>query len=244
MTEPGQPSRGALVPQTLRPVARIIIGLCILTVAVVGGFVAHGTGPTALDKAVANLLQPGFGPGGFHGSTVGLPLYFLLGSVRQLGGPVPMTVLTGLLCYCCIAMRRLRGALLLAVAVIVASSLTEFVLKPLFDRTLSGFLSFPSGHATAAFALAAGVVVLLIDPPGTRMPRSLRVVLSVFALGIACLVALGLVAWHQHYFTDTVAGAAVGIAIALSTALVLDRLAARRTRPATDAPRQSEHALT
>jgi membrane-associated phospholipid phosphatase len=244
VTNPGQRPQDELVPHALRPVARLIIGLCIVILAALSAVVAHGTQPTSVDRAVANLLQPSSGPGGFPGGFHGGPaessLSVLLGGIGQLGGPVAMTVLTCLLCYCCIAMRRLRGAMLLATAVIAASLLTEFVLKPMIDRTYAGALSFPSGHSTAAFALAAGVAVLLIDPPGARMPGSLRVVLSVAALATACLVAAGLVASHQHYFTDTVAGAAVGIAVALTTALALDRLAARHAaRPVADAPRPS-----
>jgi membrane-associated phospholipid phosphatase len=72
------------------------------------------------------------------------------------------------------------------------------------------------------------IVVLLADPAGTRMPRSLRVVLSLVALASAGGVALGLVAAHMHYFTDTVAGAAVGTTVALSTALIIDWVVARR----------------
>jgi len=62
------------------------------------------------------------------------------------------------------------------------------------------------------------------------MPRSMRIVLSVITLATASLVALGMVAWRQHYLTDTFGGAAVGIGVPLTAALVIDFLADRRRR--------------
>lgn len=243
MSEPPRDSR-QLVPPALRRTAGVIAGLCAAILATLGTLVANGTRPTRLDTAVANLLEPGrFGPGGFGGGPGSGPhLGFLLGPFGQLGGPVPMTFLTGLLCYCCLAMRRYRGAALLAISVIVASSLTEFVLKPLIHRTYTGSLSFPSGHATAAFALAAGIVILLADPPDSRMPKSMRAVLSLLTLGIACAAALGLVAGQMHYFTDTVGGAAVGIGVAISAALAIDRFGSRLTSAAMPASVPAEPA--
>jgi membrane-associated phospholipid phosphatase len=41
----------------------------------------------------------------------------------------------------------------------------------------------------------------------------------------AVAVAVALVGLGQHYFTDTVGGAAVGTAVTLGIALILDRLA-------------------
>jgi membrane-associated phospholipid phosphatase len=46
----------------------------------------------------------------------------------------------------------------------------------------------------------------------------------------ACAVAVALVGLGHHYFTDTVGGAAVGTAVVLATALVLDRLAPEAPR--------------
>lgn len=58
--------------------------------------------------------------------------------------------------------------------------------------------SFPSGHATTLFVLAAGLALLA---PRWRMP--------LYAL--AALLALARVASHAHYASDIVGGAAVGI---------------------------------
>lgn len=229
MTQPGQSADAHLIPQSLRRPAWFVVGLSALTVGVIGALVAHASMPTGLDNAVWNALPYPWGPAGQTGN--GARLLFYLDEFRQLGGPVAVTFLTALLCYCCLAMRRYRGALLLAAAEIAASGLTEFPLKPLFGRTLGGTLSYPSGHTTAAFALAAGVVVLLASPRDTRMPRSLRVVLSLLALGTAAMVAFGMVAWHLHYLTDAIGGAGVGIGVTLSAALLIDLAAEHRRHP-------------
>jgi membrane-associated phospholipid phosphatase len=72
--------------------------------------------------------------------------------------------------------------------------------------------------------------VLLIDPPATKAPASMRIVLALVSLGFGVMVALGLVAARFHYFTDTIAGAAVGIGVTLATALALDVVIARLSR--------------
>ena len=62
--------------------------------------------------------------------------------------------------------------------------------------------SFPSDHATAAFAIA---VALLL-----RHRKA-----GLLALGLATLVSLGRVAVGTHYPTDVLAGAAIGTGAAL-----------------------------
>ena len=74
------------------------------------------------------------------------------------------------------------------------------------------YASFPSGHATNIFALATALAIL--------WPRA-RVVLYTLAVWIAASrVLIG-----QHYFTDALGGAILGIAFPY---LVRDRFAARR----------------
>jgi membrane-associated phospholipid phosphatase len=234
VTQPAQSPPEQLLPPRLRRAAVIVIAICVVIFAGIGALVAHDSMPTGLDSAVWNALPFPWGPAGQHGA--GAKMLNVMDIIRQLGGPLPTTFLTVLLCYCCLAMRRYRAAILVAGSEIVASGLTEFVFKPLVGRTLGGSLSYPSGHATAAFALAVPVVLLLANAPGTRMPRSMRVVLSVTALGMASLVGFGMVAWHQHYLTDTFGGAAVGIGVTLGVALVIDFVANRRGREAPRAP--------
>jgi undecaprenyl-diphosphatase len=114
---------------------------------------------------------------------------------------------------------------LAAVAVPVAAGLAELVLKPLVGRTLLGALSFPSGTEARVFAVAAVFAVLMADPVRPRIPAALRLAAAVAVLLAAVAVGVAMVALNQHYFTDTLGGAAVGAAAALATALILDRLA-------------------
>ncbi len=88
----------------------------------------------------------------------------------------------------------------------------------------------------AIFAIATAIAVLLIRPPGTNMPPSMRIVLAVLTYAAAVAAAFGLV--EIHYFTDAIGGAAVGTGVTLAIALALDRLGASRAqaRAAADAP--------
>jgi undecaprenyl-diphosphatase len=130
---------------------------------------------------------------------------------------------------------------MVALAVPVASGITE-LLKHLIHRVYIDFLSFPSGHTTATFALITCIAVLLIDPPATKAPASMRVVLAVVAAGFGAMVALALVAIRFHYVTDTIGGAAVGIGVTVAIALALDLAAARIDRGEAAAVRQAEAA--
>jgi hypothetical protein len=56
------------------------------------------------------------------------------------------------------------------------------------------------------------------------MPAAARVLLALAAYLVAAAVAVALIGLGAHYFTDTVAGAAVGTAIVLVTAFILDWL--------------------
>jgi membrane-associated phospholipid phosphatase len=234
VTQPAHSRPEQLIPPRLRLAAVLGIAACVVILAGIGALVAHDSMPTRLDAAVWNALPYPWGPAGQSGA--GAKMLHVLDIIRQLGGLLPTTFLTVLLCYCCLAMRRYRAAILVAGSEIVASGLTEFVFKPLVGRMLGDSLSYPSGHTTAAFALAMPVVLLLANPPGTRMPRSMRVVLSVITLGMASLVAFGMVAWHDHYLTDTFGGAALAIGVTLAVALLIDFVASRRGQ---EAPREA-----
>jgi membrane-associated phospholipid phosphatase len=208
-----------LLPASFRRPAIIVSCVAASVVASLGALFAHHTVGSAFDTAVANVIQGGGGgdPGGPG---------FLLRPFGMLGSTLPMALLTALLVYCCLALRRHRGAVMIAASVVIASSLSEFVLKPIVDRTRYGSLSYPSGHATAVFAIATAIAILLIRPPGTNMPASMRVVLAVLSYVTAVAAAFGLV--EIHYFTDAIGGAGVGIGVTLATALTLDRLGTSR----------------
>lgn len=116
-------------------------------------------------------------------------------------------------------------------SVTVAVGLDERVFKPFFGRTYLGFLSYPSGHTTAVFALAATVTVLLLVTPQPARRRGLRMVVVAASCLVGGAVAAAVIGLRWHYFTDTVAGAAVGIGTVCAVALLLDLPQVRRLSP-------------
>jgi len=72
-------------------------------------------------------------------------------------------------------------------------------------------LSFPSGHATLAFTLAAALACL--SPRGRWL-----------FLILAALCALARVVMQAHFYSDVLAGAAIGYTLGWLTAVILDRL--------------------
>ena len=180
-----------------------------------GAWVAGHTRAGWLDSLVDGRVQ------GLIGSR---PAVFYL---VNLGNLPAVTIMSAALFVACLATRRGRGAVLVAVAVPVAAALTE-VLKHLIARTITGSLSFPSGHTTGIFVVVVAFAVLLLDPPRPRISAVVRVVLAAIAFLVGVAVAVGLVAVRWHYATDTVAGAAVSTAVVLATALTLDSVCAPR----------------
>jgi undecaprenyl-diphosphatase len=154
----------------------------------------------------------------------------VLKSLAWPGGLHAVIGMTAVLVLVCLLRRRYRGAALLVISIPAASVITEWLLKPLVERTSLGFLSFPSGHATGTFALATAITVLLAGAP--RIPRAVRLAAAVIAFAVASVVAAAMIALGFHYFTDVIGGAAVGIGTVLATALVIDlvMLARRRSR--------------
>jgi membrane-associated phospholipid phosphatase len=142
------------------------------------------------------------------------------------GTLLPAALLSAAVVAGCLIARRLNGAIL-AAAVPISVELDERVLKPLFHRTYLGGVVYPSGHTTAVVALAATVAVLLLASPRSAAARAAWV-LSALAFALAGVVAVAVIGLRWHYFTDTVAGAAVGIGTVCGLALVLDLPAVRR----------------
>jgi membrane-associated phospholipid phosphatase len=234
---PDVPQR--LLPARFRTAAIVIICACAAVTAALGLLFAHHTTGSALDNAVERIVQGGqnFGPGGGPGGPGARRLLLPFG---MLGTTPLLALVTVFLAYCCLGLRRYRGAVMLAAGVILGSVLSELVIKPLVDRTRYGSLSYPSGHATAAFAVATAIIVLLVQPPDTRMPVSMRVVLGVLTAGIAGTISVGLTG--IHYFTDTVGGAGVGISVTLLVTLLLDHFNVAGPRAEVQAPRPAESA--
>jgi len=131
----------------------------------------------------------------------------------------------------CVLAGRLNGAFLALAAVPVSEVISEGLLKPLIHRTYLGGVVYPSGHATAIFALAATLIVLLLvsrRPVQARAMRRLSVLIPAAVCVVGVGVAIGLIGLRWHYFTDIVAGAAVGIGTVCGLALLLDLPVVRR----------------
>ena len=144
------------------------------------------------------------------------------------GSLVPAGVLTVVIVAACLLAGRLNGAVLAAAAVPAAVGLNDGLVKPVVHRTYLGVLAYPSGHTATVFALAATIAVLLVVPPQSAkaaVPR-LLIVGAAYVLGV--VVAIGVIGLRWHYFTDTLAGAAVGIGTVCGLALLLDLSVVRR----------------
>jgi undecaprenyl-diphosphatase len=198
----------------VRPAATALLVVCVAITVLLGTLFAHRRQAGALDAAVDARIQ-----GDLGGQRR------ILNDLAELGDLLPVIAIFAALFLTCLVTRRWRGAVLVALAVPAATGITELILKPLIGRTFMGALSFPSGHEARVFALAAAFAVLLANPVRPRIPAVVRLFLAAAVLLAACAVAVALVGLDQHYFTDTVGGAAVGTAVVLATALVLDRLA-------------------
>jgi membrane-associated phospholipid phosphatase len=210
-----EPVQQRLMPRRLRLSAAVLLAICATVTAVLGAHVADLN--TWLDSTIDPRIQDQLGR--FPGPLSWLPDF---GTLR------PVTLMTFALVFICVITCRWAGAVLAAVAVPTATGLTEYVLKPYVGRAIGQ--SFPSGHATSMFALAAICTVLLVNPPRRRVPEVVRLMLVLMALLLAAAVAAAMVAIGAHYFTDAVAGAAVGTGVVLACAFTLDLVTDRARR--------------
>ena len=215
-TSSRQPAPRPLLSPAARPWAVAVLVICVAVTAVLGALFAHQARGSGLDTAIDARIQAGIG---------GHPA--LLRGVARLGSAPAVIAVAGALVLACLATRRWRGALFVLTAVPAAEVVGEYVLKPLVDRTMEGDLVFPSGHTVGVAALAAAIAVLLTGPLRPPWPAAARLLL-VFAVFLATgVTAVAMIGMGAHYFTDTVGGAAVAVAMVLATALALDWFAAR-----------------
>ena len=202
-----------LLPGRRGVVAAVLLAGCVLLTVVLGVlFAGHGQ-PGALDTVLDRAVDHTIGrhPG-------------MMSWLDTLGTLKPVALLTVALVLACVLLRWWNCAVLAAVAVPLASLVTEQVLKPLVSRSLRGFLSFPSGHATSMFAVAVVLAIVLAQPGARRIPLAVRLVAAVAMLLLAAAVGLAMVGLGFHYVTDVAGGAAVGTAVPLGCALLLDRI--------------------
>ena len=228
-----------LLAPSARPWAGALLAYCAILVAVLGVLFAHQASADGLDHAIDSRVVAWLG--GHRG---------LLLWLAAPGSLIPAGVLCAVIVGACLLTGRLNGAALAAAAVPVAVGLDEALLKPLVHRTYWGNVVYPSGHTTAVFALAATVTVLLLVPPQPARAAALRVLIPAAACVLGVVVAVAVIGMHWHYFTDTVAGAAVAIGTVCGLALLLDLpiprrwLARGRRQPSAAQERRSHVAPT
>ena len=210
---PGRP----LLAGSARQWAGVLLACCIVLIAVLGALFAHQARADWLDHVIDSPIIT------WLGRYQGLALW-----LAAPGSLIPAGALSAAIVVACLLGGRLNGAALAATAVLATTGLNDALFKPLVHRTYLGVLSYPSGHTAATSALAATVAVLVLVPPQVARTGPLRVLLAGAACMLGCVVAAGVIGLRWHYFTDTVAGAAVGIGTVCGLALLLDLPAVRR----------------
>ena len=131
----------------------------------------------------------------------------LASQLAALVDPLPFAVLLIALALYALSRGRPRDALL-AATVPVAAALTTQALKPLLEAPREAQTipdaSWPSGHTTAAAALAVGLVFVV--------PREARKLAVVVALLLTAGVGGSMVVLGFHYPSDVAGGALVALA--------------------------------
>jgi membrane-associated phospholipid phosphatase len=197
-----------------------VLAACVLVIATLGLLLREQAQPDRLDSIVDTALVASF-----RGHQGVLSWFALPGST------IPLIAVSIAIAAGCLIARRPNGAVLAVTAVPVTAFLDDRVLKHLVDRTHSGQLSFPSGHAASAMTLATVLGVLLHDPAQRTAARVARAALVLLTCAVASLVAVGVIGLRWHYFTDTVAGVALGTGTVLMLAFLIDLVpAAMRSR--------------
>jgi membrane-associated phospholipid phosphatase len=193
----------------------VVIFLAIIVVAVLGMRYANQDAAGSLDRTLDTFIRTHI--------RQGQPL---VRALVMLGNPLPATIVVAAVAAAAAVARRWSGVVLTIGGTLAAVTITELILKPLVMRLRYGHLSFPSGHSTTVAAVAIATSILLT---GAQRPRSLavRLVAGVVPIVVAAGVAVGLIAEHIHYATDTLAGCCVAAATVLTVALLLDVIAPR-----------------
>jgi membrane-associated phospholipid phosphatase len=141
--------------------------------------------------------------------------------------PLVVYASIGVTLLCALLARRWEFAVLVVAGPVLAVMLVELVGKPLVDRQLNGYLSYPSGHTVSTLSVLT--VAMLGLAAGARIVR--RVLALVMWVVISGAVMVGLVGMDYHYPTDTVGGLGVTLGVLLPAAVLVDVMAVRRVRP-------------
>jgi membrane-associated phospholipid phosphatase len=197
--------------------AGTLLACCAILISVLGVLFAHQAQADRLDHAIdAPIIN-------WLGGHPALALW-----LAYPGTLIPAVALSAAIAAVCLLTGRLNGAVLAAAAVPAAVGLNDGLFKPLVHRTYLGALTYPSGHTTTIFALAATVGILLLTPRRPGRAGVLQVLIPAMVCLLGGVVAVGVIGLRWHYFTDTVAGAALGTGTVCGLALLLDLPVVRR----------------
>ena len=221
-----------LLGDSRRTWAGMTLAACVIVVVVLGLLFKGKTGPDGFDNAVDSPVIALFRT---HGGW--LPWLALPGTL------IPTIATSAVIAAGCLIAKRPNGAVLAVAAVPAATGLTDGLLKHLFHRTYLGALSFPSGHTTTVTAMTATLALLLLVPPQQARTRVVRAAVVGSACLLTFMVVIGVMGLQWHYFTDTVAGAAVGVGTVLGLAFLLDLAAVAIHRPSVGSPKSPGAAL-
>jgi membrane-associated phospholipid phosphatase len=190
-----------------------ILGLSAAAVAVVVSFTLFGllflavrtrAGFDAVDLGLARwAAEQAGGP-----STVSLRVLTVLGSAWLA---LPLVIVVGVAEARRLPNRAIGGFLaLVEVGQLALANLIKVIVsraRPDLDQLASvSTHSFPSAHTTTAAATFAALALLL----GRRRRPAVRVALAAAAAGLTALVGSSRVLLGVHWFTDVLAGAALG----------------------------------
>lgn len=148
-----------------------------------------------------------------------------------LAEPVPLLIFIAAICGLGLRWGR-RREVVAALAVVVGANLTTQVLKhllnhhresPLLDIYQPFHDAYPSGHTTAAVALA--VALFLVVPPARR---ALALVLGV---GFSAVIGLAVLLLEWHYPSDVVAGTLVSLGWGFAAVAALRLIAVEAQAP-------------
>nr|WP_203672426.1 MULTISPECIES: phosphatase PAP2 family protein [unclassified Streptomyces] len=203
-----------MLPPSLRVWLGLIAALAALAVTVLGVLYAGHSQPGRVDGWIQPAVE-GVRP---PWRNVALTMDFL-------GEPVGAVMLIVAIVTGCLLLRSPRAAVLVVAGVGMTVG-TATLLKHLVGRTIhgDGNLSYPSGHAAFATALALMVALLATGRLGLgRTGRTLLVLAAALVVGAAmgwAEVALG-----AHYPTDVLGGWCTALAVIPATAWLVDRMA-------------------
>jgi membrane-associated phospholipid phosphatase len=207
-----------LIPRVGVAVATVALGLAVLFglgVAVHG--LDHGL---AVDDAINRWVHAHFG-------------VYARNDLVTTSDPPMMIGLFAMVAYVAVLRRRWDVLVLTVVSPLLATGLTEKVLKPLFDRsnltvvqaTGAQSYAYPSGHEAAVSTLLVIIGLAVLTAPLRLLTKSawLVVLAAYYALSV-----LGLVGAYYHFASDTLGSLGLALAVVPGLALLLDRLHRRR----------------